>query len=203
MKEEVGLTFAEALRAFLRQDPDIIMVGEMRDLETAEIGIKAALTGHFVLSTVHTNDCPSTVGRLLDIGVKPYLIASSLTIIVAQRLLRRICEKCKVPLKNPNAQTLRDVGVDPNQLDGVELFQGKGCDNCSGTGFKGRIAVYEMLVFDDDIRKAVTDPHFSEVMLRELALKKNMLTLRQEALRKVLEGTTTIEEVLQKTTVLG
>jgi type IV pilus assembly protein PilB len=203
VKEEVGLTFASALRAFLRQDPDIIMVGEMRDLETAEIGIKAALTGHFVLSTVHTNDCSSTVGRLLDIGVKPYLISSALTIIVAQRLLRRICEKCKVPLKNPNPQTLRDVGVDPNQLDGVELFQGKGCDNCSGTGFKGRVAVYEMLVFDDDIRKAVAEPNFSEVMLRELALKKNMLTLRQEALRKVLEGTTTIEEVLQKTTVLG
>jgi type IV pilus assembly protein PilB len=203
VKEEVGLTFANALRAFLRQDPDIIMVGEMRDLETAEIGIKAALTGHFVLSTVHTNDCPSTVGRLLDIGVKPYLISSALTIIVAQRLLRRICEKCKVPLKDPNPQTLRDVGVDPNQLDGVELFQGKGCDNCSGTGFKGRVAVYEMLVFDDDIRKAVTEPNFSEVMLREIALKKNMLTLRQEALRKVLEGTTTIEEVLQKTTVLG
>ena len=203
VKEEVGLTFANALRAFLRQDPDIIMVGEMRDLETAEIGIKAALTGHFVLSTVHTNDCPSTVGRLLDIGVKPYLISSALTIIVAQRLLRRICEKCKVPLKDPNPQTLRDVGVDPNQLDGVELFQGKGCDNCSGTGFKGRVAVYEMLVFDDDIRKAITEPNFSEVQLRELALKKNMLTLRQEALRKVLEGTTTIEEVLQKTTVLG
>jgi type IV pilus assembly protein PilB len=203
VKEEVGLTFAEALRAFLRQDPDIIMVGEMRDIETAEIGIKAALTGHFVLSTVHTNDCPSTVGRLLDMGVKPYLIASSLTIIVAQRLLRRICEKCKVSLKDPNPQTLREVGVDPDQLDGVELFQGKGCDNCSGTGFKGRVAVYEMLVFDDDIRKAVAEPNFSEVMLRELALKKNMLTLRQEALRKVLEGTTTIEEVLQKTTVLG
>jgi type IV pilus assembly protein PilB len=203
VKEEVGLTFASALRAFLRQDPDIIMVGEMRDLETAEIGIKAALTGHFVLSTVHTNDCPSTVGRLLDIGVKPYLISSALTIVVAQRLLRCICEKCKVPLKNPNPQTLRDVGVDPNQLDGVELFQGKGCDNCSGTGFKGRVAVYEMLVIDDDIRKVITDPNFSEVMLREVALKKNMLTLRQEALRKVLEGTTTIEEVLQKTTVLG
>ena len=203
VKEEVGLTFANALRAFLRQDPDIIMVGEMRDLETAEIGIKAALTGHFVLSTVHTNDCPSTVGRLLDIGVKPYLISSALTIIVAQRLLRRICEKCKVPLKDPNPQTLRDVGVDPNQLDGVELFQGKGCDNCSGTGFKGRVAVYEMLLFDDDIRRAITEPNFSEVGLRELAVKKNMLTLRQEALRKVLEGTTTIEEVLQKTTVLG
>ena len=203
VKEEVGLTFASALRAFLRQDPDIIMVGEIRDLETAEIAIKAALTGHFVLSTVHTNDCPSTVGRLLDIGVKPYLIASALTIVVAQRLLRRICDKCKVPHKDPNPQTLRDVGIDPNQLEGVELFQGKGCDNCSGTGFKGRVAVYEMLVFDDDIRNVITDRNFSEVTLREVALKKNMLTLRQEALRKVLEGTTTIEEVLQKTTVLG
>jgi type IV pilus assembly protein PilB len=203
VKEEIGLTFASALRAFLRQDPDIIMVGEIRDLETAEISIKAALTGHFVLSTVHTNDCPSTVGRLMDIGVKPYLIASALTIVVAQRLLRCICEKCSAPIKEVNPQLLRDVGMDPNQLDGVELFQGRGCDNCSGTGFKGRIAVYEILTLDDDKRKLITSPNFSEVQLRELAGEKGMLTLRQEALRKVLEGVTTLEEVLQKTTVLG
>ncbi len=203
VKEDVGLTFANALRAFLRQDPDIIMVGEIRDLETAEIAIKAALTGHFVLSTVHTNDCPSTVGRLMDIGVKPYLISSALTVVVAQRLLRCICEKCKIPVKNPNPQLLKDVGVDPDQLEGVELYQGKGCDNCSGTGFKGRIAVYEILMLDDDIRKAVSSDNFSEVMLREVASGKGMLSLRQEALRKVLEGVTTVEEVLQKTTVLG
>ena len=203
VKEEIGLTFANALRAFLRQDPDIIMVGEIRDLETAEIAIKAALTGHFVLSTVHTNDCPSTIGRLMDIGLKPYLISSALTIVVAQRLLRRICEKCKVPISNPNPQTLKDLGMDPSQLEGVELFQGKGCDNCSGTGFKGRVAVYEMLNVDDDIRKEITSTSFSEVTLREVAVEKGMLTLRQEALRKVIEGTTTIEEVLQKTTVLG
>ena len=203
VKEDVGLTFANALRAFLRQDPDIIMVGEIRDLETAEIAIKAALTGHFVLSTVHTNDCPSTVGRLMDIGVKPYLISSALTVVVAQRLLRCICEKCKIPVKNPNPQLLKDVGVDPDQLEGVELYQGKGCDNCSGTGFKGRIAVYEILMLDDDIRKAVASDNFSEVMLREVASGKGMLSLRQEALRKVLEGVTTVEEVLQKTTVLG
>ncbi|MDX1779341.1 MAG: type II/IV secretion system protein, partial [Thermodesulfobacteriota bacterium] len=129
--------------------------------------------------------------------------SSALTIVVAQRLLRRICEKCRVPISNPNPQTLRDLGMDPSQLEGVELFQGKGCDNCSGTGFKGRVAVYEMLPVDDDIRRVITNPTFSEVMVREVALEKGMLTLRQEALRKVIEGTTTIEEVLQKTTVLG
>ncbi|MCK5514592.1 MAG: Flp pilus assembly complex ATPase component TadA, partial [Deltaproteobacteria bacterium] len=171
--------------------------------ETAEISIKAALTGHFVLSTLHTNDCPSTVGRMMDIGVKPYLISSSITIVVAQRLLRCICEKCKIPVKNHDPQILKEVGVDPDQLDGVELYQGKGCDNCSGTGFKGRVAVYEILSFDDDIRKIVASDNFSEITLREVASEKGMLTLRQEALRKVLEGVTTIEEVLHKTTVLG
>jgi len=203
VKEEVGLTFASSLRAFLRQDPDIIMVGEIRDLETAEIAIKAALTGHFVLSTVHTNDCPSTVGRLLDIGVKPYLISSALTIVVAQRLLRRICENCKFSIKNPEPQLLKEVGMDPEQLDGVELYRGKGCEKCSGTGFKGRVAAYELLVLDDDIRRAVNSDKFSEVMLREVAKEKGMMNLRQEALRKVIEGTTTLEEVLQKTVVLG
>ena len=203
VKEDIGLGFASALRAFLRQDPDIIMVGEIRDRETAEIAIKAALTGHFVLSTLHTNDCPSTRGRMMDIGVKPYLIASSITIVIAQRLLRCICEKCKIPVKNHDPQILKEVGVDPDQLDGVELYQGKGCDNCSGTGFKGRIAVYELLLFDDDIRKIIASDNFSEITLREISSEKGMLTLRQEALRKVLEGVTTIEEVLHKTTVLG
>jgi type II secretory ATPase GspE/PulE/Tfp pilus assembly ATPase PilB-like protein len=139
----------------------------------------------------------------MDIGVKPYLISSALTIVVAQRLLRRICDKCKVPITNPNPQTLKDLGMDPSQLEGVELFQGKGCDNCSGTGFKGRVAVYEMLNVDDAIRNEITSPSFSEVRIREVAVENGMLTLRQEALRKVIEGTTTIEEVLQKTTVLG
>ena len=203
VKEDIGLGFASALRAFLRQDPDIIMVGEIRDRDTAEISIKAALTGHFVLSTLHTNDCPSTVGRLMDIGVKPYLISSAITVVVAQRLLRCICEKCKIPIKNHDPQILKEVGVDPGQLDGVELYQGKGCDNCSGTGFKGRVAVYEILLFDDDIRKMIASDKFSEIALREVASEKGMLTLRQEALRKVLEGVTTVEEVLHKTTVLG
>ena len=203
VKEDIGLSFASALRAFLRQDPDIIMVGEIRDQETAEISIKAALTGHFVLSTLHTNDCPSTVGRMMDIGVKPYLISSAITVIIAQRLLRCICEKCKIPIENHDPQILKEVGVDPDQLDGVELYKGKGCDNCSGTGFKGRVAVYEILLFDDDIRKMVASDKFSEIALREVASEKGMLTLRQEALRKVLEGVTTVEEVLHKTTVLG
>ena len=203
VKEEVELDFANCLRAFLRQDPDIIMVGEIRDSETAEIAIKSALTGHYVLSTLHTNDCPSTVGRLLDIGIKPYLISSALTIVVAQRLLRRICEKCKIPDTNPNPQLLGEVGMDPAQLDGAEFYRGKGCKECSGTGFKGRIAVYEILVFDDDIRNVVTSSNFSEVLLREVSREKGMLSLRQEGLRKVFQGITTIEEVLQKTLVLG
>lgn len=203
VKEEVGLTFASSLRAFLRQDPDIIMVGEIRDLETAEIAIKAALTGHFVLSTLHTNDCPSTIGRMLDIGVKPFLISSAVTVVVAQRLLRRICDKCKIPITNPDPQALKEVGIDPSQLDGVELYRGKGCDSCSGTGFRGRVAVYEILVLDDDIRDALNAPNFSEVMLRDVAKEKGMLNLRQEGLRKVLEGVTTVEEVLKKTIVLG
>ncbi len=191
------------MRAFLRQDPDIIMVGEIRDLETAEIAIKAALTGHFVLSTLHTNDCPSTIGRMLDIGVKPFLISSAITVVIAQRLLRRICDKCKMPLENPDSQALKEVGIDPSQLDGVELYWGKGCDSCSGTGFKGRVAVYEILVLDDEIRGVINSPKFSEVMLRDVAKEKGMLNLRQEGLRKVLEGITTVEEVLKKTIVLG
>jgi len=203
VKEEVGLTFASSLRAFLRQDPDTIMVGEIRDLETAEIAIKAALTGHFVLSTLHTNDCPSTVGRLLDIGVKPYLITSAVTIIVAQRLLRRICTKCKMPFNDPDPMMLKEVGLNPEESGSIELYRGKGCKECSGTGFKGRVAVYELLTFDDDIRKVINDDKFSEVMLRETAREKGMLSLRQEGLRKALEGVTTLEEVLQKTIVLG
>jgi type IV pilus assembly protein PilB len=203
VKEEVGLTFASALRAFLRQDPDTIMVGEIRDLETAEISIKAALTGHFVLSTLHTNDCPSTVGRLLDIGVKPYLITSAVTIIVAQRLLRRICTKCKIPFTNPDPLILKEVGLEPEQFESIELYRGKGCKECSGTGFKGRVAVYELLPFDDDIRNVINHDKFAEVMLREAAREKGMLSLRQEGLRKALEGVTTVEEVLQKTIVLG
>jgi type IV pilus assembly protein PilB len=203
VKEEVGLTFASSLRAFLRQDPDTIMVGEIRDLETAEIAIKAALTGHFVLSTLHTNDCPSTVGRLLDIGVKPFLITSAITIIVAQRLLRRICKKCKIPFNDPDPMMLKEVGLNSEESGSIELYRGKGCKECSGTGFKGRVAVYELLPFDDDIRKVINDDKFSEVMLRETAREKGMLSLRQEGLRKALEGVTTLEEVLQKTIVLG
>jgi type IV pilus assembly protein PilB len=201
VKEEVDLTFASCLRAFLRQDPDVIMVGEIRDLETAEIAIKAALTGHYVLSTLHTNDCPSTVGRLLDLGIKPYLIASALTIVVAQRLLRRICEKCKTPFANPDSQLLKGVKKELDQLDGMELYQGKGCEACAGTGYKGRVAVYEILVIDDDIREIVASRDFSEVSLREVAREKGMLSLRQEGLRRVREGVTTIEEVLRKTLV--
>jgi type IV pilus assembly protein PilB len=201
VKEEVDLTFASCLRAFLRQDPDVIMVGEIRDLETAEIAIKAALTGHYVLSTLHTNDCPSTVGRLLDLGIKPYLIASALTIVVAQRLLRRICEKCKIPFTNSDSQLLKGVKKELDQLDGMVLYRGKGCEACAGTGYKGRVAVYEILVIDDAVREIVASRDFSEVSLREVAREKGMLSLRQEGLKRVHEGVTTIEEVLRKTLV--
>ena len=203
IKEEIGLAFASCLRAFLRQDPDVIMVGEIRDLETAEIAIKAALTGHYVLSTLHTNDCPSTIGRLLDLGIKPYLISSALTIVLAQRLLRRICEKCKIPSKDPNPQLLKEVEKELDQSDGVELYRGEGCEECAGTGFKGRVAVYEILVVDDEIRKIIASGDFSEISLREFAREKGMLSLRQEGLRRALEGITTIEEVLRKTLVQG
>jgi type IV pilus assembly protein PilB len=202
-KEEIGLTFAHALRGFLRQDPDIIMVGEIRDLETAKIAFKAALTGHFVLSTLHTNDCSSSVGRLMDIGIRPFLPSSALTIVVAQRLLRRICERCKTPIANPDTQLLKKMGMDSDQLDSIELYQGKGCKECSDTGFKGRVAVYEILEFDDDIREAVSSKRYSEIMLRKVVREKEILSLRQEGLKKILDGVTTIEEVLQKTLVLG
>jgi type IV pilus assembly protein PilB len=156
-----------------------------------------------VLSTLHTNDCPSTIGRLLDLGIKPYLISSALTIVVAQRLLRRICEKCKIPSIDPNPQLLKEVEKELDQLDGVELYRGKGCEACDGTGFKGRVAVYEILVIDDEIRKIIASGDFSEISLREFAREKGMLSLRQEGLRKALEGITTIEEVLRKTLVQG
>ena len=201
VKEEIDLTFANALRAFLRQDPDVIMVGEIRDLETAEIAIKSSLTGHLVLSTIHTNDCPSIVGRLLDIGIKPYLISSALTIVVAQRLLRRICEHCKIPVTSYTTELLREAGGDLDHLDDIELYRGKGCKECSGTGYRGRMAVYEILEMDNDIRKVITSGNFSEVLLRKVAREKGILNLRQEGLRKVKEGSTTIEEVLQKTLV--
>ena len=168
--------------------------------EEAE-AIKAALTGHLVLSTVHTNDCAATVGRLLDIGVKPYLISSALSMVVAQRLIRRICEHCKTPDTNLKHELLRDAGMDPHTFDGVQLYRGKGCKECSETGFKGRTAIYEIMGLDDDLKEIIISNNFSEVTLRQSAREKGVLSLRQEGLQKVREGITTIEEVIQKTVV--
>jgi type IV pilus assembly protein PilB len=197
VNEGIGRTFAAALRSFLRQDPDIILVGETRDLETAQIGIRAALTGHLVLTTLHTNDCPSTVARLLDMGIPPFLVSSALTLILAQRLGRKICKDCKQPY-DADEESLVPYGHVPQGLGRVQLFKGKGCQVCSFTGMKGRVAIYEVMPITDELREMILR-NAPTAEIRELALSQGMKTLRQNALQKVLEGTTTIEEVLRVT----
>jgi type IV pilus assembly protein PilB len=198
IREEIGMTFANALRAFLRQDPDVIMVGEIRDLETAEIAIKAALTGHLVFSTLHTNDCPSTVSRLIDIGVPDYMVASAVSMILAQRLLRRLCQKCKTPIEKISPRLLEEAGFDPSEDSTIKLYYGKGCPACSGTGYKGRIAVYEIMEITEGVNQAIL-ANVSESQLRKIAMREGMSTLRQEALRQARQGVTTLDEVLKKT----
>ncbi len=196
-KEEIGLTFAGALRSFLRQDPDIIMVGEIRDYETAEIAVKAALTGHLVLSTLHTNDAPSTVTRLLNMGIEPFLVSSSLNLIVAQRLARRICANCKEEVKIlPKALT--DAGMKPERLKFAKPCKGKGCDDCNGTGFRGRVALYEVMPTKEEIKDLVLRGGGAIEVKRE-AVRIGMKTLRQSGLSKIEEGVTTLEEVLRVT----
>jgi len=197
MHEEIGLTFASALRSFLRQDPDIIMVGEIRDFETAEIGIKAALTGHLVLSTLHTNDAPSTVNRLLNMGVEPFLVASSVNLILAQRLARKICPECKEPVEFP-PQALIELGVPEEIATSAKLFAGKGCINCSGTGYKGRIALYEVMPMYEELKELVLMGASTSEIRRE-AMRLGMKTLRQSGVTRMLEGTTTHQEVLRTT----
>ncbi len=196
VNETAGLTFATALRAFLRQDPDIIMVGEIRDIETAEISIRAALTGHLVLSTLHTNDAPSAVGRLIDMGVEPYLVSSSVVMVVAQRLVRLICENCKEKTK-PNPEILKELGVDP---DNSTFYKGKGCKKCNYTGYRGRIAIYEIMEVTPTIRELAVKKSPSEV-IRKAALEEGMITLRESGIRKVKKGLTTLEEVLRTTSL--
>ncbi len=196
--EEIGLNFATCLRSFLRQDPDIIMVGEIRDFETAEIAIKAALTGHLVLSTLHTNDAPSTVNRLLNMGIEPFLVASSVNLILAQRLARVICESCKVPVR-VSPQMLMNLGAAPNELEGWTCFTGKGCNTCNNTGYKGRVALYEVMPVKEEIRELILQGA-SAAEIKKEAIRLGMKTLRQSALTKLKEGVTTVEEVL-KTTV--
>jgi type IV pilus assembly protein PilB len=197
IKEEIGLTFASALRSFLRQDPDIIMVGEIRDYETAEIGVKAALTGHLVLSTLHTNDAPSTVTRLLNMGIEPFLVSSSLNLVLAQRLARRVCTQCSEELKIP-AKALSDAGMKPEQIKSARLSRGKGCEECNRTGFRGRVALYEVMPVREEIKDLVLRGGSALDIKRE-AVRLGMKTLRQAGLTKVEEGVTTLDEILRVT----
>jgi len=195
MKAEIGLNFAAALRAFLRQDPDIIMVGEIRDYETAEIAIKAALTGHLVLSTLHTNDAPSTVSRLINMGVEPFLVAASTNMILAQRLARKICNSCKEEITVPR-QALVDVGFAPDESKGLSCYQGKGCMECNDTGYRGRVALYEVMAITEDIKDAILQGASVNEM-KELGRKHGMKTLREAGLQKIREGMTTIPEIMR------
>ena len=197
IREGIGLNFAAALRAFLRQDPNIILVGEIRDFETAEIGIKAALTGHLVLSTLHTNDAPSTISRLMNMGIEPFLVASSVNLICAQRLVRRVCKACAEPLAVA-APTLMKVGFSPEDAASVTPSKGRGCEKCNNTGFKGRLGLYEVMEVDDEIKELIL-VGASGLELRRKAVERGMITLRQSGLRKVKKGQTTLEEVLRET----
>ncbi|MBI2835484.1 MAG: type IV-A pilus assembly ATPase PilB [Acidobacteria bacterium] len=197
VRETIGLTFAAALRSFLRQDPNIILVGEIRDFETAEIAVKAALTGHLVLSTLHTNDAPSTVNRLMNMGIEPFLVASSVNLICAQRLVRRICGNCKVahPL---SPQALLDVGFGDADAHGITPYKGAGCEKCNNTGYKGRLGLYEVMEISDEVRELIL-VGASALELRRKAMEQGMLTLRQSGLCKIRDGTTTLEEVARET----
>ncbi len=197
MHDEIGLNFAAALRCFLRQDPDVIMVGEIRDFETAEIAVKAALTGHLVLSTLHTNDAPSTVSRLLNMGIEPFLVASSVNLIGAQRLLRKVCMECKAQVE-ATRQQLIDVGIPPEECDAVKPMRGSGCRTCNNTGYKGRIAVYEIMTFNEELKEFVLNGA-STLELKREAVRQGMKTLRMSALSKFREGMTSLEEVVRVT----
>jgi len=196
MHEEIGLNFAASLRSFLRQDPDIIMVGEIRDFETAEIAVKAALTGHMVLSTLHTNDAPSTVNRLLNMGIEPFLVASSVNCIVAQRLARRVCEECKEPDPEVTTDQLIEGGMAPEVARQVVPVKGRGCRTCSETGYKGRVAVYEVMDLKEELKEFVLNGA-SALELKREAVRVGMQTLRQSVLRKLAEGITTLGEVFR------
>jgi type IV pilus assembly protein PilB len=197
VNDEIGRTFAACLRSFLRQDPDVILVGETRDLETAQIGIRAALTGHLVLTTLHTNDCPSTPARLLDMGIPPFLVSSSLQLILAQRLGRRVCKDCKEPYEAAE-ESLAPYGHVPQGLGTVNFYKGKGCQTCNFTGMKGRVAIYEVMPASPEIRDMILR-NATTAEINDVARKQGMKTLRQNALQKVVEGVTTVEEVLRVT----
>jgi type IV pilus assembly protein PilB len=196
MKENIGLNFAAALRSFLRQDPNIVLVGEIRDFETAEIAIKAALTGHLVMSTLHTNDAPSTINRLMNMGIEPFLVATSVNLIVAQRLIRRICNNCKEEEDAP-LQALLNVGFSEAEAPEIQLYRGRGCDACNQRGYKGRVALFEVMAISDDIRELILSGA-TAVELRRKALEEGMIGLRQSGLQKIRDGVTTIEEVVRE-----
>ena len=197
IKEQIGLTFAAALRSFLRQDPNIILVGEIRDFETTEIAIKAALTGHLVLSSVHTNDAPSTISRLLNMGIEPFLVATSVHLICAQRLIRKICADCKTEIKTP-LQALINAGFSQEEAKTVRTYKGEGCKTCNGTGYKGRIGMYEVMEIGEDIQELIL-VGASAREIRRKAVEEGMLTLRQSGLAKIKAGLTTLDEVLRET----
>ena len=198
VREQIGLNFAACLRSFLRQDPDIIMVGEIRDLETAQIAIKAALTGHLVLSTLHTNDCPATVDRLINMGVETFLLTSSINLILAQRLVRKICDQCKEPIEI-KPEVLINLGIDASEVgSGFPTFHGKGCNNCNDTGYRGRLAIYEVMVMHEPIREMILKGASAMELKRE-AVKLGMSTLRMSALQKVRQGLTTVDETIRVT----
>jgi type IV pilus assembly protein PilB len=197
MKEQIGLNFASALRAFLRQDPNIILVGEIRDFETAEIAVKAALTGHLVLSTLHTNDAPSTISRLMNMGIEPFLVATSVNLICAQRLVRRICVQCKEPLQI-QASALTEAGYSPEEAAQTVVQHGKGCATCNNTGYKGRVGLYEVMEINDELRELIL-VGASALEIKKKALEQGMITLRRSGLQKVAAGQTTMEEVLRET----
>ncbi len=197
VRPEIGLTFASALRAFLRQDPNIIMVGEIRDLETASIAIKAALTGHLVLSTLHTNDAASTITRLIDIGVEPFNVASAVNLVTAQRLVRRICSNCKAETTYDD-DTLSAAQIPAEKLAELKFFKGEGCEQCDGTGYRGRQGLYEVMPITSTIRKLIMSGESADVM-KQQAVAEGMLTLRDDGLLKVTRGVTTLEEVLKET----
>jgi type IV pilus assembly protein PilB len=197
MKEEIGLTFSAALRAFLRQSPDIILVGEIRDFETAEIAVKAALTGHLVLSTLHTNDAPSSISRLLNMGIEPFLVSASVILIAAQRLARKICQECKEEEKIP-VPALTSLGFSEEEVKSVKCYKGKGCPACNGSGCKGRLALYEVMPIDTEIKEMILEGASADE-LKKTAVRLGMRTLRMSGLNKVKEGIISIEEVIRVT----
>jgi type IV pilus assembly protein PilB len=197
MKEDIGVTFSKCLRSILRQDPDVVMVGEIRDLETAEIAAQASLTGHIVFTTLHTNDAPSSVARLLDLGIEPFLLTATIEGIVAQRLVRKICEQCKTPFR-PTESQLMELGLSPNDVKGKQFYYGAGCSKCNNTGYRGRTGLYEIMTFNDEIRELIMN-HASSNVLRTASQKAGMRLLRDAGLSAIYDGVTTIDEVVKET----